>query len=51
MKSPSYATGVGLVKYGAEQLRQTRVTHDLHEPEPVRRSVGGRLGQWFREVF
>ncbi len=52
VKSPSYATGVGLVKYGAEQLRLTRVRQDLHdEPEPARRGVGGRIGQWFREVF
>jgi cell division protein FtsA len=51
VKSPAYATGVGLVKYGAEQLRQTRPVHEIHEPEPVRRGVGGRIGQWFREVF
>jgi cell division protein FtsA len=51
VKSPSYATGVGLVKYGADQLRQTRVVQDVLEPEPVRRGVGGRIGQWFREVF
>lgn len=51
VKSPAYATGVGLVKYGAEQLRQSRVTHDVMEPEVVRRSFGGRISQWFREVF
>ncbi len=52
VKSPAYATGVGLVKYGAEQLRQTRVVHDvIAEMAPPRRSVGGRIGQWFREVF
>jgi len=51
VKSPAYATGVGLVKYGADQLRQTRVVHDIPEMVAPRRSVGGRIGQWFREVF
>ncbi|MFT3921277.1 MAG: cell division protein FtsA [Myxococcales bacterium] len=52
VKSPAYATGVGLVKYGADQLRQTRVVHEVaSEMVPPRRSVGGRIGQWFREVF
>ncbi len=51
VKSPSYATGVGLVKYGAEQLRQQRDEVEL-VPEPVlRSSFGGRIGQWFKEVF
>jgi cell division protein FtsA len=51
VKSPSYATGVGLVKYGADQLRQTRQTHEIVEVVPVRRGIGGRIGQWFKEVF
>jgi hypothetical protein len=43
---------VGLVKYGADQLRQTRVVHEVAaEMAPPRRGVGGRIGQWFREVF
>lgn len=50
VKSPSYATGVGLVKYGAERIQlaphNTRATD-----APPSRSLGGRLGAWFREVF
>jgi cell division protein FtsA len=52
VKSPSYSTGVGLVKYGAEQLRQQRVVHEEHiETTHIRRGFGGRLSQWFKEVF
>ncbi len=52
VKSPSYATGVGLVKYGAEMLRQQKVTSDevmLDMPPP--RGFGSRISEWFREVF
>jgi cell division protein FtsA len=52
VKSPSYATGVGLVKYGAEMLRQQKVTADevmLDMPPP--RGIGSRISEWFREVF
>lgn len=52
VKSPSYATGVGLVKYGAEQLRQQKVTTEevmLDMPPP--RGIGSRISEWFREVF
>jgi cell division protein FtsA len=53
VKSPCFATGVGLVKYGAEQLRSP---HRVREEEemmeaPVQRGFGGRLSQWFKEVF
>ena len=52
VKSPAFATGVGLVKYGAEQLRLGRDGVDELEEALVRRSgFGGRIGQWFREVF
>jgi cell division protein FtsA len=56
VKSPAYATGVGLVKYGAARLRQAPQVIEEHAPLKVAAngghpSWGGRLGQWFREVF
>ncbi len=52
VKSPSYATGVGLVKYGAEQLRQQKVTTaEVMIDMPPPRGFGSRIGEWFREVF
>jgi len=51
VKSPCYATGVGLVKYGAEQLRQQRVVHEDHSELPTRGGFSGRISQWFKEVF
>lgn len=54
VKSPAYSTGVGLVKYGASRLRQAPAVVD-RVPLKVQKGVedgwGGRLGQWFREVF
>jgi cell division protein FtsA len=50
VKSPAFATGVGLVKYGAEQLQKRRELSEDFEL-PVRSAFGGRIGQWFREVF
>ena len=50
VKSPSYATGVGLVKYGAERI--ALAPHNTRASDaPPSRSIGGRLGAWFREVF
>jgi len=54
VKSPIYATGVGLVKYGAEQLNKSKqVAEDVASAEApaIRRGFGGRIGQWFKEVF
>ncbi len=54
VKSPAYSTGVGLVKYGASRLRQAPVIVDrvpLKVPKGAEDGWGGRLGQWFREVF
>lgn len=51
VKSPGYATGVGLAKYGAEQLRQSQGKHEEVTEQQVRAGIGGRIGQWFREVF
>jgi cell division protein FtsA len=50
VKSPAYATGVGLVKYGAERLQQTPPV-DALAAAMVSAGWGQRLGQWFREVF
>jgi cell division protein FtsA len=53
VKSPGFATGVGLVKYGAEQLKRPLVGFDEEEilEAPIQRGFGGRLSQWFKEVF
>jgi cell division protein FtsA len=52
VRSPAYATGVGLVKYGAEKLR-TAPARSVEKPVAAAhaRGWGARLGQWFREVF
>ncbi len=51
VKSPAYATGVGLVKYGAERIRSAPPVEDVM-PVPARGDGwGSKLGQWFREVF
>ncbi|HEY6877240.1 MAG TPA: cell division protein FtsA, partial [Polyangiales bacterium] len=51
VKSPGFATGVGLAKYGAEQLRSSGIKNEDLAEQQVRASIGGRIGQWFREVF
>lgn len=52
VRSPAYATGVGLVKYGASHLRsQDRFEEEVEETEVRRVGLGTRLGAWFREVF
>lgn len=52
VRSPSFATGVGLVKYGAQHLQEW---DPMIEPETTeiraRVGLGTRLGAWFREVF
>lgn len=52
VRSPSYATAVGLVRYGGNRLA-LRPAEDVILPDaaPVRGSFGGRISQWFREVF
>ena len=50
VKSPAYATAVGLVKYGSERLRNAR-TEQRFKPLKSERRWGSRLGEWFREVF
>jgi cell division protein FtsA len=47
--SPVYATGVGLVVYGAKQMAGPQ-----HVPHSRRERVqegGRRMGQWLQEVF
>ena len=50
VKSPAYATGVGLVKYGTERVREVSA-----QERPVQVAsgprIGTKLGAWFREVF
>ena len=50
VKSPAYATGVGLVKYGAQRLRHLpRAEEEV--PLPVKAGWGAKIGHWFKEVF
>ena len=51
VKSPAYATGVGLVKYGAERIRREPLVIDEQPLVAAGPGIGGRIGQWFREVF
>jgi cell division protein FtsA len=55
VKSPAYATAVGLVKYGAERLTAERVRRPIGRParQSQRRenSFFGWFHHWFREVF
>ncbi len=52
VKSPAFATAVGLVKYGAEHMNVERARRPLR---PVNKTNGvtfrSKLGDWFREVF
>ncbi|MFI5308702.1 MAG: cell division protein FtsA [Polyangiales bacterium] len=50
VKSPAYSTAVGLVKYGAERLRVSRLEQHVG-PAREQRKLGSRIGEWFREVF
>jgi len=52
VKSPAYATAVGLVKYGAERMNAERSrgsVRQLHKTNGV--GIRNKLGDWFREVF
>ncbi len=50
VKSPAYATAVGLVKYGAGRLHVSQLEPRLR-PQREPRKLGSRIGEWFREVF
>lgn len=51
VRSPSYATAVGLVKYGASRIVRRPVPEVVVPEVTVPTSFGGRLSAWFREVF
>ena len=55
VKSPAFATAVGLVKYGAAKTRHTARSHSgvIHVTAPVARprASWASIGQWFKEVF
>jgi cell division protein FtsA len=52
VKSPAYATAVGLVKYGGERLLAEREKRPVRQPVRANgASLRGKLGEWFREVF
>jgi cell division protein FtsA len=54
VRGPSYATAVGLVKYGAQKVRaRPRREVVVAAPAAVQQGSnwGSRLGQWFKEVF
>lgn len=50
VKSPAYATGVGLVKYGASRIGEP-VFEEEYAPAQERAGLGQRFGAWLREVF
>jgi cell division protein FtsA len=52
VKSPAFATAVGLVKYGAEHAHAEsahRHARTINKPNGL--TLRSRLGDWFREVF
>lgn len=54
VKSPAYATGVGLVKYGAQKLRLASRAFAPVEGAAIataRPAIANKIGQWFKEVF
>jgi cell division protein FtsA len=50
VKSPMYATAVGLVIYGANQQRGTSPHFRIRE-ENVYRKVKNRMKEWLGEIF
>ncbi|MCC6746680.1 MAG: cell division protein FtsA [Deltaproteobacteria bacterium] len=47
VRSPKFATGVGLVLYGAKQLESA----GAHRARPEKVSLGHRVKDWFSKVF
>jgi len=50
VKSPAYATAVGLVKYGAGRVRDSRFEQRV-QPVHTDGRWGERISGWFKEVF
>jgi len=51
VRSPTYATAVGLVKYGASRITESPIEHAHAMPEVVKWQIGSRVSRWFKEVF
>ncbi|MDD9944610.1 MAG: cell division protein FtsA [Myxococcales bacterium] len=51
VRSPTYATAVGLVKYGAEQMGRAVPEEVIVPVGATRGGLGARIGGWFRDVF
>ena len=53
VRGPSYATAVGLVKYGAQRVRMRPRREVVTVPAIAQQGPGwsSRLGAWFKEVF
>lgn len=51
VRSPGYATGVGLVKYGASHVLRRPAPEPVIAQAVPGRGLGGRVAAWFREVF
>jgi cell division protein FtsA len=52
VKSPAYATAVGLVKYGAEHMNAERSRGGVRQVNKTNGvTIRSKLGDWFREVF
>ena len=51
VRSPAYATAVGLVKYGARRLRTAPRPAKEVTQVTLKRGFGGKITEWFKEVF
>ncbi len=50
VENPKFATGIGLVKYGVENQRETQF-RTLHSGEGFYSKVVSRMREWWHEVF
>jgi cell division protein FtsA len=51
VKSPAYATAVGLVKYGASRVRAVAAEKKDHPPKPPDRSKTRFFTKWITDAF
>lgn len=53
VKSPAYATAVGLLKYGAQRLRPASAPEmvAVRAGQAQGQGLGARIGSWFKEAF